>query len=124
LEWRIQAKKNNDPRQIWNIQGNHVVQVDGKEGVAMSNVQQTSIDAYHSVKADLGRKQKVVLKQLEDATRNGYDMTDMELGKALHWPVNTITPRRGELVSLGLVVEACVRVNVTGRRAKAWRTRT
>jgi len=90
----------------------------------MSNVQQTSIDAYHSIQPSLGSKQLQVLKLLCSATRNGMDMTDMELGKALHWPVNTVTPRRGELVGMELVVEACVRVNVTGRRAKAWRTKT
>jgi len=90
----------------------------------MSNVQQTSIDAYRSVIPCLGNKQWAVYVLLYNATCNGMDMTDMELGKALHWPVNTITPRRGELVSMGLIVEACVRVNVTGRRAKAWRTRT
>jgi len=87
------------------------------------HVQETSLDAYRQIQPSLGDKQRQVYKLLEKASLNGFDMTDKEIGKALHWPINTVTPRRGELVELGLVTVSQIRFNDTGKRAIAWKVK-
>jgi len=63
-------------------------------------VQRTSLDAYRALtKEALGERQKFVFKALETMGR----ASDKELSFALGWPINTITPRRGELEEMGLI---------------------
>ena len=63
-------------------------------------VQRTSIEAYRALtKEALGERQKLVFKALEMMGR----ASDKELSFALGWPINTITPRRGELEEMGLI---------------------
>jgi hypothetical protein len=47
--------------------------------------------------------------------------TDQQLAMRLGWPINCVTPRRGELVELGVVVRADLRKGPTGRLVSVWR---
>jgi len=87
-------------------------------------IQETSLEAYLEVKPRLGEKQKEVYRLLKNATRVGFDMTNMEIAQALRWSINRVTPRVYELREKGLVVLSQKRqCSVTGRRAMAWRVR-
>ncbi|RLC88031.1 MAG: hypothetical protein DRJ03_03975 [Chloroflexi bacterium] len=87
-------------------------------------IQETSLEAYLEVKPRLGEKQKEVYRLLKNATRVGFDMTNMEIAQALKWSINRVTPRVYELRQSGLVVLSQKRkCGVTGRRAMAWRVR-
>lgn len=81
-------------------------------------IQKTSLSAYRTeIEGTLGERQSEVLAAL--ITRNG--MTDKELARELGREINTITPRRNELVALGLVREHCKRpCGITGRTALCW----
>lgn len=83
-------------------------------------MRQTSIRAYNEIKQELGRRQAEVLKALE-TLRNA---SDKELARELGRPINSITPRRNELVKKGLVEEhrrePC---SVTGRKVIKWRVK-
>jgi hypothetical protein len=87
-------------------------------------VADTSLQIYRQIQPTLGTKRAQVLKVLRSATQAGFDMTDKELSRALHWEINCITGRRDELVKLGLVVlnqkRSC---GVTGNRAKSWKAK-
>jgi len=85
-------------------------------------IQETSLEAYLEVKPRLGEKQKEVYRLLKNATRVGFDMTNMEIAQALKWSINRVTPRVYELRQAGLVVLSRKRkCGVTGRRAMAWK---
>lgn len=79
------------------------------------NYQETSGMAYDSVKPDLGKKQKDVLRALEYGPK-----TNQEISEWLNLPINTITPRTNELVKKGLVVEDSKKIGNTGRWAIRW----
>lgn len=50
------------------------------------------------------------------------ELSDQELAGKLGWPINCVTPRRGELVELGLVLPArTVKSNTTMRNVTLWR---
>ena len=84
-------------------------------------MQSTSLEAYRNL-GRLGEKQHAVHQMILSANRLGYDMTDKELSRALKWEINTVTPRRNELVKMGLVVRSQIReCSVTGRRVIAWK---
>lgn len=85
----------------------------------MSNVQSTSLHAYHSeVVPTLGDRQRAVYDELEKAE----NLTNSELAGRLNWPINCITPRVYELREVGVVVEDRRRpCRVTGRTAIAWK---
>lgn len=87
----------------------------------MEGYQQTSLWAYQNeIIPELGARQKVVFEALK--TRPNF--TNTELSKHLDFPINTITPRVGELRKKGLVDQAEIRVcKETGRRAIAWRVK-
>jgi DNA-binding MarR family transcriptional regulator len=60
---------------------------------------ETSKPAYEEAKQNINEKQARVLiaiKELEICT-------DADIAKHLNWPINRVTPRRGELVLLNLV---------------------
>jgi hypothetical protein len=80
----------------------------------------TSLWAYVQATQNLGAKQKEVL----DALRFFPDATNRELKEHLHWEINSITPRVGELRDQGLVIDAGIRpCKITGRRVHAWRAK-
>lgn len=78
---------------------------------------ETSLPAYNSIKDDLSFKQK----QVWDALYTQGEMTDQELSSFLKWPINTITPRRGELFEKGWVVMAGTKIGATKRSCVKWR---
>lgn len=80
-------------------------------------VQETSLLAYDAVLEHLGRRQFMVL----NAIRILEPTTDSEIAAYLCWPINCVTPRRGELEKKGMIV--CCGVT-EGRRMMVWRTRT
>lgn len=78
-------------------------------------VRKTSLAAYDLVKPTLGERQKAVL----DAILISGAATDLEIATYLNWPINTVTPRRGELVELGLVHKRG-EITQNGRAATTW----
>jgi hypothetical protein len=63
--------------------------------------QETSYEAYKTLEK-LNEKQLSVL----EAIRKLGTCNDKEIAKLLWWPINRITPRRGELAEMGKIVEA------------------
>jgi hypothetical protein len=83
-------------------------------------IQDTTLWAYAQATKDLGAKQKQVL----DALLFFPDATNRELKEYLHWEINSITPRIGELREQGLVIDAGIRpCKFTGRRVHAWKAK-
>ena len=86
----------------------------------MTQVQQTSLSAYQSIRRDLGRRQNQVFNVF--LSYPNYNYTNTEISRVLGLPINQITPRVYELRRLGLLVEATRRsCLVTGRTCIAWR---
>jgi hypothetical protein len=68
----------------------------------------------------LGANQKQVL----DALRFYPDATNRELKEYMHWEINSITPRVGELREQGLVIDAGMRpCKIMGKRVHAWKAK-
>ena len=85
-------------------------------------MQETSLDAWHEIQPRLAQSQARVYALIAAATRQGMDMTNMEVARALGWSINRVTPRVKELRDDGHVYLWRVRrCGVTGRRAMAWR---
>jgi hypothetical protein len=80
--------------------------------------QETSHAAYHSLDRVNDKQQRVF-----DAIRRLGTCNDRMISESLGWPINRVTPRRGELVSAGLIVEADRRRDVTGRLSIFWRVK-
>jgi len=81
-------------------------------------IQQTSLDSFYAeVERGLGLRQKMVRDALVAGPAN-----DRMLSQLTGLPINVVTPRRGELVELGVVeidgVRACL---VSGRKSIFWR---
>jgi hypothetical protein len=81
---------------------------------------QTSLMAYEDLQRDverLNRQQLLVYKAISLSPRN-----DKQLSMLTGLPINVVTPRRGELVKMGLVVEAFKdKCPSTGRLSTFWR---
>jgi DNA-binding MarR family transcriptional regulator len=92
-------------------------------------VQETSLLAYDKMRhhGRIGRSQSIVLERIRLATLNWepyHDITNAELGDALGWSINRITPRVLELREMGLVERSSVRqCTFTRNMANAWRAR-
>lgn len=83
------------------------------------SVRDTSRDAYEDVSLTLGERQKVVLETIRGAKR---PVNNQEIAGFLGVPINTITPRTNELVSLGKVELAFKAVYpLTKRRVCYWK---
>ena len=85
-------------------------------------VRETSINTYHDVIAEglVGRRQRQVFEYL----LKNPNKTDKELSVGLNIPINVITPRRGELVTFGMVEDCGIRpCGITSRRAHFWRVK-
>lgn len=79
----------------------------------------TSLDAYHSIKSELGKRQADVLR----AIRILKSCTNQEIGNFLGLAINQITPRTGELVKMGYVTEDGTKITPSGRSAITWRVK-
>ena len=83
----------------------------------MSNVQDTSLEAYYSILSDINDKQMRVIEVFLDYPDRSW--TNMELASQLGWSVNRITPRTYELRDIGVLKWVGVRkCRVTGNTAK------
>lgn len=81
-------------------------------------VQVTSILSYRALKDVIGDRQITVLDVLE---RSEEPLSDKQIAAALKWPINCVTPRRGELVEMGLVESAGHRFDSgTNRHEYVW----
>ena len=81
-------------------------------------VQPTSLEAFMSIRDELGPKQQIVLKALEIV---GH-ASNKELVTLVGWPINCITPRILELREMGLVEYDSERIDpLTGRSEMVWR---
>jgi len=79
-------------------------------------IQQTSLEAFSGSERSLKRHE--VLKALKGLVFG----SDKELATRLGWPINCVTPRRGELVRVGLVERVGFAWD-NGRRCIVWGTK-
>ena len=85
-------------------------------------VKQTSLESWRKLQPDLSRKQREMLAVFKKYALLRF--TDKELAKILRWPINSVTPRRGELADKGLIHEAGVVWDKgTRRHVTTWRLR-
>ena len=74
--------------------------------------------AWLSIQEDLNDRQRQVYLKLKELGK----ANDRELSDATELPINQVTPRRGELVKMGIVVEAGDKIDEkTNRRTYLWR---
>jgi DNA-binding MarR family transcriptional regulator len=81
------------------------------------SVTETSREAYESV--CINDRQAEVLAAVEKLG----PCSDLEISIETGLPINSITPRRGELVEAGLLVRAGEKRGATGRRCYLWTLR-
>ena len=82
-------------------------------------VRATSRASYQKIKHKMGDKQR----ELYEALKEIEPASDRDLAIKLDWSISHITPRRGELVKYGFIVESGRKFDVeTGRRVMAWAT--
>jgi hypothetical protein len=86
---------------------------------ARPQVQYTSLDAYLSITPKhLCHAQKMV----HEAIARMGEATDKDIADRLRWPINRVTPRRGELQSMNRI--RCIgerKDDQTGRRMMIWK---
>lgn len=80
-------------------------------------MRQTSILAFRQIEDKLGPRQKLVLEALEEIS----PANDKQIAEHLRWPINTVTPRRGELLKKQKIVEAYVGSDISGRKTTFWK---
>jgi hypothetical protein len=81
-------------------------------------MQPSSLDAWKSIQADLGQKQRAVLKALQEIG----EASNKQISNLLGWPINTITPKVLELRHMGLVDFSREQVDLkTNRTEIVWR---
>ena len=78
-------------------------------------VQPTSRWAYEEV--DLSARQSDVIRALDELG----EASDQEIAAYLKWTINRVTPRRGELVALGVVARARLKAGPFGHKVSVWR---
>lgn len=84
----------------------------------MKRVAQTSVLAWSSVELEIPLQQKMIYDALIIGIKN-----DRMIAHATGLPINVVTPRRGELVSLGFVVpDIQAPCPYSGRKTTFWRT--
>jgi predicted transcriptional regulator len=80
-------------------------------------LQDTTIQAYDSIRAHLNEKQRKVRYVLQKFGA----MDNESIAKWLEWPINTVTPRIKEMRDLGEVIEAGYTTTKSGRKAHLWK---
>ena len=79
-------------------------------------VRQTSLLAYQGISSEINEKQREVLQLLKNSP---FALTNKDIGRALRWSINTVTPRVLELRLKGRLLCAGVKVQ-DGRKAYQW----
>ena len=83
-------------------------------------IRDTSLIAFQNILHTLSRRQAQVYFAFKDSPQD--NLTDGELSRKLGWPINCVTPRRGELEKKGVLVDAGRRVcTVTGSLRHCWK---
>ena len=82
----------------------------------MSYQYQTSLPAYHEAKEGLNDKQQKVYTAINEI---GI-CNDRMITEYLGWPINTVTPRRGELLTLGKIRELKKDKDPLTNRTTSW----
>lgn len=80
-------------------------------------LQDTSTAAYDSIRDKLNEKQRKVRYVL----MKFGPLTDQQIAEHLEWPINCVTGRRGELVEMGVVLDAGYATAKTGRKVHVWK---
>lgn len=81
-------------------------------------MRQTSILAYRSLTTDkLNERQQQVLEAIEEY----FPVCDRQIAASIGLPINSVTPRRGELYKKRKITEAYVGVDITGRKVTYWK---
>lgn len=78
-------------------------------------IRDTSKEAYDSL-TKLSDKQRSVLVAIKAI----QPCTDYQLSLKLNWSINRITPRRGELETLGIIRDGGKVTGPSGRKAHVW----
>lgn len=78
--------------------------------------EQTSLLAYAQIQSKLGAMQQAV----HDVIEEFGPISDYDIALKLKRPINSITPRRGELIFKGFVTLHAMGVNSLGHAAKMW----
>lgn len=85
------------------------------------SVRDTSLAAYREVEPTIGKKQALVLQTINKAKR---PVNNQEIASHLALPINTITPRTNELLSIDKVELAFKAIYpATGRKVCYWKTK-
>lgn len=80
-------------------------------------IRETSLQAYEEAKQTLSAKQQAVYDYI---AING-EVCDQDIAAGLGWPINRVTPRRGELLKLGEIQDQGARpCPSSGRRVHYW----
>ena len=79
-------------------------------------MQQTSMDAYQSIKGKLNHNEQIVFDQLQVSG----GCTDEKLSDLLGWSINRVTGRRNKLVEKGFVKKVGKKLGKSGRMANVW----
>jgi hypothetical protein len=86
-------------------------------------IRQTQIDSYRKCQPTLGKKQAEMYAVFTDFKYASF--TDRTLAKMLDWTINTVCPRRGELLAKGLIQEAGTTFDEeTKRKVMLWKIAT
>ena len=79
-------------------------------------IRETSSKAYQEVRNGLGGKQQMVLDYISEH----IEVCDQQIAAGLGWPINRVTPRRGELLEMREIVDLGVRPGPSGRGVHFW----
>lgn len=78
----------------------------------------TSLPAYKEAQVNINAKQQVIL----DAVQKLGICCDHQIAEYLDWPINRVTPRRGELLDAKLIQQAFRGKDFeTGRTVNFWK---
>ncbi len=85
-----------------------------------TDMQATSIESWQKLQPELGKKQAIMLEFFK--THPFIKFTDRNLAHNLGWPINQVTPRRGELLTLDLIESSgIIYDSQTKRNANTWK---
>lgn len=79
-------------------------------------IKKNSLIAYDSIKPALNKNQSIVLNNL----RIYGPASNYELAKRIGWDINCVTPRTGELKSMGRIDAQFDRIGHKGRPETVW----
>jgi hypothetical protein len=86
-------------------------------------IRQTSLESWRKTQPVLGRKQAEMLNVFKEFRYVSF--SDRALAKMLDWTINTVCPRRGELLVKGLIVEDGTTFDEeTKRKVMLWKIAT